>query len=71
MFDRVSQTYGEPFCAQKHELAQRRFNYICSQSPMVADDMQLFCLGQYSTDTGLLSSSLEFVCNYNSEVKNG
>lgn len=64
MYDRVAHTYGEPFVAVKDELAVRRFNYIMSQSPMVAQDMQLFKLGEFDLETGLIVSSVEFVCNY-------
>ena len=64
IFDRVAQSYGEPFLAQNNNLAQRRFNYVMQNSPMVANDTQLFKIGEYNTDTAILTSSIEFVCNY-------
>lgn len=66
-YDKVTHTYGEPFIAVNVESAIRRFNYLMSQSPMVADDMQLYCLGNLNTDTGVISSCVDFVANY--EVK--
>lgn len=63
-FDRLTQSYGEPFVAVKKEVAQRRFNYVMSQSPMVSADMQLFQLGVLDLDTGVITPSVEFVCNY-------
>lgn len=67
MFDRITQSYSEPFVAVKKEVAIRRFNYIMSQSPMVSADMQLFQIGEFNTDTGSIVPSVEFICNY--EVK--
>lgn len=64
MFDRVSRSHGEPFVAVNDDIAKRRFNFIMSQSPMVAQDMQLFKLGEYDTETGAIVPHVDFVCNY-------
>ena len=69
MFDRMSQTYGEPFCAVNDNVAQRRFQYVCANSPMVAQDMQLFKLGTYNTDNGQLGADIVFVANFVLDVK--
>lgn len=63
-FDRVSQSYSEPFVAVNDPVAIRRFNYVLSQSAMVAEDIQLFCLGEFETDSGAISPNVQFVCNY-------
>lgn len=68
MFDRVSQTYGEPFIAVNDSVAQRRFQYVCSNSPMVCNDMQLFKLGTFDTDSGEVVADKSFVCNYIPQV---
>ena len=64
MYDRVSHSYGDPFTAIRDEIAQRRFNYIMSQSPMVAQDMQLFKIATFDIESGVLVPCNEFICNY-------
>lgn len=68
-FDRVSQSYSEPFLAVNDSVAQRRFQYTMKNAPMVAQDMQLFKLGHMDTDKGITDVCVEFVCNYSAEVK--
>lgn len=63
-FDRVSHSYGEPFVAVNKDVAVRRFQYVMSNSPMVAQDMQLYSLGEFDTDSGVIVPQSEFVCNY-------
>lgn len=54
IFDRVAGTYSEPFAALKDELAIRRFVYFMQNSPMVAQDCDLFKVAGMSMDTGLI-----------------
>lgn len=63
-YDRVSHTYSEPFVAVNEGVAKRRFDYVMSQSKMVAFDMQLFLIGTMNTDTGEIVPCNQFVCNY-------
>lgn len=69
IYDRVAGSYGELFAAQKDELAARRFQYVLSNSPMVALDCDLYCHGSYDVESGVITSFEKpvFVCRY--EVK--
>ena len=67
-FERVSQSYSEPFTAVNDGVAVRRFNYVLSNSAMVAEDMQLFCLGTLNTDSGVIEPRQQFICNYTKPV---
>lgn len=67
-FDRVSQSFGEPFVAVNDSVAQRRFQYTMKNAPMVAQDMQLFKLGYMDTEKGITEVGVEFLCNYSAEV---
>lgn len=80
IFDRVAGLFGEPFYTVSDELAIRRFNYLMGSSPMVASDCDLFRVGSYDSESGLIapvdseSSKPVFVCRYEptrSEVVNG
>lgn len=51
-YDRVAGQYGEPFLALKDELAFRKFNYTMQNAPMVAQDMELYALGTFDSETG-------------------
>ncbi|UPW41567.1 nonstructural protein [Peromfec virus RodF8_54] len=66
VLDKVSGEYGEPWLSQHDTLAIRKFNYVMKNSPMVATDCSLYCIGTYSTSTGVVSSfdKPTFVCNY-------
>lgn len=70
-YDRVSNTYGEPFLAPSEAVAQRRFQYVMKNAPMVAEDSQLFVLGEYSVETGCIFGLEKpaFVCNYSAEIE--
>ncbi|QXN74998.1 nonstructural protein [Microvirus mar3] len=70
-FDRVSGTYGEPFLAANEPVAVRRFQYVMQNAPMVAQDSQLYCVGSYDTDKGIVTANEKpvFVCNYVAEAK--
>lgn len=71
MFDRVSQSFSEPFVAVNEQTAVRRFQFTMKNAPMVAQDMQLYKLGTMDTDKGIVEVLNEFVCNYVQEVDNG
>lgn len=55
IFDRMAGIFFEPFCAQKKELAIRKFRYILQNSPMVASDCDLYALGEYNQETGTVT----------------
>lgn len=71
VYDRVAGTYGEPWCALKDDIAVRKFNYIMSNSPMVASDCELYCVGTYDVESGVITAlkQKQFVVKY--EVTNG
>lgn len=54
IFDRVAGTYSEPFLALKKELAIRKFRYLLQNSPMVASDCDLYLIGTFDSDSGLI-----------------
>lgn len=56
IYDRVAGTYGDLFMAQKPELAVRKFRYVLQNSPMVAADCDLFEVGSFDTETGVITS---------------
>lgn len=76
VYDRVAGRYGEPWLVNRDELAIRRFDYLMANSPMVANDCELYKLGVYDCIKGEFNvHSPEFVVKYEpkrSEVyKNG
>lgn len=54
IYDKVASVYGEPFTAPRDEVAVRKFNYFMSNAPMVASDCDLYCLGTYNVDSGII-----------------
>lgn len=54
IYDRLAGVYGEPFVAQRDELAIRRFMYVMQSAPMVAQDCDLYKLGDYDTVSGVI-----------------
>ena len=56
VYDRVAGSYGEPFVAQKEALAVRRFQYTMANAPMVKDDCELYAIGLYDTELGVIKA---------------
>lgn len=69
-YDRVAGVYGNLVVEDSEALAIRRFNYIVGNSPMVMNDMQLFKVGEFDFETGVITAfdKPDFVCNYEKEV---
>lgn len=65
-YDRVSNTFGEPFLAPNVAVAQRRFQFVMKNAPMVSADNQLYQIGEYDVSTGVVVGleKPEFVANY-------
>lgn len=65
MFDRVAGQYGSPFLQNNQGEAKRKFNYVVLQTPMVAGDLDLFLIGYFDTETGIISpcSQPQFICH--------
>lgn len=65
VYDRVTQIYNTPWFAHNHGDARRAFNNAYYKSPY-ADDMQLYYLGEFDEEGGVISSTSkpDFVCNY-------
>lgn len=53
-YDRVAGVYGEIFLAAKDALAIRRFNFVMKNAAMVSADCDLYCLGTYDSETGII-----------------
>lgn len=70
IFDRITGSYGELSLETNVESAKRHFSLLCSKNPYGLD-FELYRVGDYDTDTGLIRSCSkpEFVCRY--EVNNG
>lgn len=63
--DRVAGLYGEPWVSPRDELAVRRFDYIMSNAPMVADDCELYKVGFYDNTSGkIFPIEPDFVIKY-------
>lgn len=69
IFDRKAKIYSEPFLAQNESVAKRKFFYLMSNATMVASDCELWYLGDFDNESGLITfDSISFVCDYNKEV---
>lgn len=65
IYDRVASTYSEPFGAVNVPAAQRRFDFLMQNAPMVSPDCQLFYIGDFETETGeFISIKPQFVQGY-------
>ena len=70
IYDRVTGVYSEPFLAVNVDTAERRFNYVLSQSPMVKGDCDLFKLGSFNTETGeIIPVKPEFISHYKEQIE--
>ena len=71
IYDRLAGSYGEPFIAQNAAIASRRFQYLMTNAPMVQHDCELYALGSYNADKGLLVplDKPGFVTRFVEEVK--
>lgn len=67
--DRIVGEYGALSVFCNDEQAKRNFDYVMSNSPMVARDCELYYLGEYNPDSGLITPlpAPEFICFF--EVK--
>lgn len=67
IYDRVSGQFSSPLLFDNYKCGIRYFGYLLSQNEQVkhdADDYQLFAVGVYETDTGVISdNTVTFVCS--------
>lgn len=65
VYDRVTQVYGTPWYAHNHGDARRAFNNGYYKSPY-ADDMQLYYIGEFDEENGVIlpTSKPDFVSNF-------
>lgn len=70
IYDRVAGLYGQPLFAVNRQTAERQFNYTMSQAQMVAGDCDLYYLGKFDNQTGVIEvlEKPEFVCHSEMEV---
>lgn len=54
IYDRVTRRYSLPVVQENDESAKRWFAYVVGNSDMVAADLELFYLCDFSQDTGNL-----------------
>lgn len=66
--DRVSDEFAPPYVAKNDAVALRQFNHLISN--LNPQDYELYCIGKYDTDTGLITVTLPEKINV-SEVLNG
>lgn len=57
IYDRVTGTYSAPFLSVNVGAAVRQFDYAMEHTQMVAQDSELYQLGEFNSDTGLISVS--------------
>lgn len=71
VYDRVAGNYSAPFAAQRDELAIRFFRYSMAQNPIMAQDSELYFVGEFDPAQGAVygAPKPDFVCRYNEEVK--
>lgn len=72
IYDRVAGVYAEPFLANNVAAAQRKFNSFLSGAPMVADDCELYHIGDFDNITGVMTGFEKpvFICKYERAVTN-
>lgn len=67
IYDRVSGQFSSPLLFDNYKCGIRYFGYLLSQNEQVkhdADDYQLFAVGVFETDTGLITdNTVQFVCS--------
>lgn len=67
--DSLSGQFSQLVPFQNKEIAKRWFRQTCLESK-IKNDLQLFYLGSYDIETGVIESKVEFVIG-GSEVENG
>lgn len=55
VFDSVSEEFGQPFCCKNDKLALKGFKKFLEGKNFEEDDLSLFYIGSYNTDSGALS----------------
>lgn len=65
IYDKVACNFGEPFIAINEQVAERRFNFLMTNAPMVSTDCQLFKIGEFDVETGDCFPDKKFVANFN------
>ena len=55
VYDEKAQVFNSPFTAENFNIAERNFQESCKNIPYRAD-LKLYCLGSYSTKTGLIEA---------------
>lgn len=68
VYDKVSDNYGEPFLAQRDEIAIRKFKWLMQAQPMIAADCELWCIGSYDFEKGILVSDKQFICKFDEDI---
>ena len=67
--DVKANSYSEPFSAPNDEVAVRKYAYLMSKSEMIADDTELYVVGQFDFEHGeMVTNEKQYLINY-AEVK--
>lgn len=66
--DAKAALFGNLFLCVNDAVAQRQFQEQFKDS-YIKEDLQLYCLGGYDTETGEISYEQKFIANYIIEVK--
>lgn len=59
--DVVSGDFSSLSTLPNDQLARRNFNVLCNESKF-SKDLQLFKLGSFDNETGVIDSNVEFIC---------
>lgn len=68
IYDRVAGIHSEPFCAVNVGTAVRRFDYQMQNSQMVSSDCELYHVGTFDSEQGVINSFEKPVFVKKSEV---
>lgn len=67
----VNVGFNQPFCDVNDEAAKRGFSYAVNNSDLMGfrpGDFDLYCLGSYSTDTGMIDQEIPVLICHATEV---
>ena len=70
IFDRVSGLYGAPLVAVSQPVIIRQFDYLVSTRPVDGGDLELYSIGTFDPETGVVEAFPKPVFVKKAEVQN-
>lgn len=59
IYDRVAGQYQLPTTCKNDDLAIRTFDYVASTMPMVANDLELYAIGEYDYEQAVIVNAYD------------